>query len=155
MAPGAFVLISTKKMPIVIKSFVLSLFFVHVKTTWILSYQLNAHFCPSVWVFTIWANMPFFCISSVGLPDSFTTPSDRTTILSAPETVLILWAITMTVLSLISRERAVCIAVSFSTSRLADASSSRIMGASLRNALAIDIRWRSPPESSLPFSPIL
>ena len=82
-------------------------------------------------------------------------PSERTTILSAPATVRILWAITRTVLSAIRRERAVCIRVSFSTSREAVASSKRMIGAFFRNARAIEIRWRSPPESSQPFSPIL
>ena len=64
-------------------------------------------------------------------------------------------AITRTVLSAIRRERAVCIRVSFSTSREAVASSKRMIGAFFRNARAMEIRWRSPPESSQPFSPIL
>lgn len=56
---------------------------------------------------------------------------ERTTILSAPATVRILWAITTTVLSAIRRERDVCIKVSFSTFREAVASSKRIIGAFL------------------------
>ena len=55
---------------------------------------------------------------------------------------------------LTSPESAACTAVSFSTSRLAVASSSRITGASLRRARAIEMRWRSPPERVEPFSPI-
>ena len=55
----------------------------------------------------------------------------------------------------IRRERAVWIRVSFSTSSEAVASSRRMIGAFFRNALAMEIRCRSPPESSQPFSPIL
>ena len=59
-----------------------------------------------------------------------------------------------TVRSWISRERAVWIRVSLSTSREAVASSKRRMGAFFKKALAMDTRCRSPPESWLPFSPI-
>ena len=41
-----------------------------------------------------------------------------------------------------------------STSRLAVASSRSTMGASLRMARAMEMRWRSPPESVSPFSPM-
>jgi len=43
---------------------------------------------------------------------------------------------------------------SFSISRDAVASSSNRMGLFFRMALAIESRYRSPPESRLPFSPI-
>ena len=46
-------------------------------------------------------------------------------------------------------------AVSFSTSKLAVASSNRMMGASFRKARAMEMRWRSPPERAQPFSPML
>ena len=99
-------------------------------------------------------NIPPLSISSLGVPCSATTPSDRTTILSVPATVLILCAMTSTVLSLMSLERAVCIAVTFSTSGLVVASSSGILGASYKNALAMEIRCLSPPDRALPFSPM-
>lgn len=53
------------------------------------------------------------------------------------------------------RDKAVCISVSFSTSRLAVASSSKIIGAFFRKARAIEIRCLSPPDNSQPFSPIM
>lgn len=67
------------------------------------------------------------------------------------------WAITSTVLSFINLDKAACINVSFSTSRLAVASSRRIriIGEFLRKARAIEIRCLSPPDSSQPFSPIM
>ena len=46
-----------------------------------------------------------------------------------------------------------CILSSFSGSVNAVASSRRTIGASLRIALAIDMRWRSPPERAPPASP--
>ena len=61
----------------------------------------------------------------------------------------------MTVLSFISLFKLSCIFFSLSTSRLADISSRIRIGASLRNALAIDNLCLSPPESSAPFSPTL
>ena len=48
-----------------------------------------------------------------------------------------------------------CIKDSLSTSRDAVASSIKMIGASFRNALAMEIRCLSPPESSEPFSPIM
>ena len=101
------------------------------------------------------AYSPFSAISAAGVPCSATAPSLSTTILSAPATVRIRWAITRTVLFFMSRDSALCISVSFSTSRLAVASSSRMMGASLRNARAMDILCLSPPDRVQPFSPIL
>ena len=98
--------------------------------------------------------LPFSAYSSSGFPCSATIQLDRTTILSAPATVLILWAITRTVLSLINLDNALWISVSFSTSKLAVASSSKIIGTSFKNALAIEILWRSPPDDSQPFSQI-
>ena len=47
---------------------------------------------------TIWAKMPPACSSSAGEPCSATAPSLSTTILSAPETVRIRWAMMRTVL---------------------------------------------------------
>lgn len=74
--------------------------------------------------------------------------------LTAPATMRIRWAITGTVLFFTRRESAVWIRVSFSTSRLAVASSRRIIGASFKNARAIEMRCRSPPDNAQPFSPI-
>ena len=53
-----------------------------------------------------------------------------------------------------SLESAPCTLDSFSASKDAVASSRRMMGASFKNALAMEIRCLSPPESSLPFYPI-
>lgn len=50
---------------------------------------------------TIWAKMPPACSSSAGEPCSATAPSLSTTILSAPETVRIRWAMMRTALFLI------------------------------------------------------
>ena len=66
------------------------------------------------------------------MPDSATVPFESTIILSAFSIVLILCAITRTVLFLISRDNAVWISVSFSTSREAVASSRRTIGAFFR-----------------------
>ena len=81
-------------------------------------------------------------------------PLSSTTMRSAPATVRIRWAMTSTVLPASRRERAPWTLVSFSTSRLAVASSSRTMGASFKRARAMEMRWRSPPESLAPFSPM-
>ena len=95
----------------------------------------------------MWAKMPPDWRSWAGEPSSATAPSFSTTILSAPATVRIRWAIISTVLFWMSRDREVWMAVSFYTSRLAVASSRRMMGASFKKARAMDTRWRSPPES--------
>ena len=63
-------------------------------------------------------------------------------------------AMTSTVLPTSSRESACCTADSFSTSSEAVASSRSTMGASFRMARAMEMRWRSPPESRAPFSPM-
>ena len=81
----------------------------------------------AVWSCTMWEKMPPLCSNCAGDPCSATAPSLSTTILSALETVRIRWAIMRTVLSLISRDSASWMAVSFSTSKLAVASSSRMM----------------------------
>lgn len=86
------------------------------------------------------AYRPLFFISSAGVPISLTLPSSRTTILSAFATVLIRWAITMTVLSFSSTDKASCISVSLSASIEAVASSSRTMGAFFNRARAIEMR---------------
>ena len=93
-------------------------------------------------------------MSSSGEPSSATRPSFSTTTLSAFATVRMRCAITSTVLPARSRESAVCTCVSFSTSNEAVASSSSTMGASFRMARAMEMRWRSPPERRLPFSPM-
>ena len=64
------------------------------------------------------------------------------------------WAMTSTVLPASRRESAPCTFVSFSTSRLAVASSSRTMGAFFRSVRAMEMRCRSPPESFAPFFPM-
>ena len=88
-------------------------------------------------------------------PARATAPSFSTTTLSAPITVRILWLITSTVFPASSRARARCdLAVSFSTSRLAVASSRSTTGASFRSARAMEMRCRSPPERRAPFSPM-
>ena len=55
---------------------------------------------------TMWVYSPFRAYSSAGLPCSATIPPDSTTILSAPATVRIRWAMIRTVLCFMSRERA-------------------------------------------------
>lgn len=95
-----------------------------------------------------------FARSSEGLPFSTTLPSARTMIRSAASTVRIRWAMTSTVFPASRRDRAPCTLLSFSTSKEAVASSSRMIGAFFKRALAMEIRWRSPPESFAPFSPI-
>ena len=95
-----------------------------------------------------------FAKSSAGLPSSATLPSARTTISSAASTVRIRWAMTSTVFPESSRDSAPCTFVSFSTSREAVASSKSTIGAFFKRARAIEIRWRSPPESFAPFSPM-
>mgnify|MGYP002468097568 CR=1 FL=1 len=77
------------------------------------------------------------------------------TILSTPATVLILWAIMRTVLFSMSFDIDSWMSDSLSTSSEAVASSRRIIGASLRKALAMDILCLSPPDNSEPFSPIM
>ena len=59
----------------------------------------------------------------------------------------------MTVLPAHRRPTACWTNVSLSGSSEAVASSSRMTGASLSRARAIERRWRSPPESAAPFSP--
>ena len=56
---------------------------------------------------------------------------------------------------MINFDNASCINDSLSTSKDAVASSIRMIGASFKNARAIEILWRSPPDSSEPFSPIM
>ena len=114
----------------------------------------TAHFALSLCRFTILANSPPVFIKSSGLPCSATMPSFNTMILSAASTVRIRWAITRTVLFCNSLDSAPCTFVSFSTSREAVASSRRTIGAFFRSARAIEMRWRSPPLSFAPFSPI-
>ena len=97
----------------------------------------------------------FLFSSSSGIPCSQILPPSSTTIWSALRTVRIRWAMIITVLLRTSSEIAACIFVSFSASRLAVASSSKIMGASFRRARAIEIRCRSPPERVSPFSAII
>ena len=63
-------------------------------------------------------------------------------------------AMMSTVLFWTSLDSAVWMSVSFSTSRLAVASSSRMIGASFKNARAMEMRWRSPPERYTPFVPM-
>ena len=60
----------------------------------------------SVWSCTMWAKIPPSCSSCAGDPCSATAPSLSTTILSAPATVRIRWAIMRTVLFLMSRDNA-------------------------------------------------
>ena len=52
-----------------------------------------------------------------------------------------------------NREMASWISTSFSGSRLAVASSSKVIGAYFKRVRAMEIRWRSPPDKVLPFSP--
>ena len=99
-------------------------------------------------------NRPRLAISSAGEPCSATLPSARTTILSAASTVRMRWAMTSTVLPASRRRAPPVPSFSFSTSREAVASSSSTMGASLSSARAMEMRWRSPPESRAPFSPM-
>ena len=107
------------------------------------------------------ASLPYYCkfhFSFPVRPDFHSLQQHHlsvTTILSASATVLILWAIIITVLSLIRRGSDSWIIVSLSASNDAVASSSNMIGAFFRNALAIEILCRSPPESSEPFSPII
>lgn len=63
--------------------------------------------------------------------------------------------ITITVLPWIKWFNPVCIWTSVSTSNDAAISSRMIIGASFRIALAMDSRWRSPPESLAPFPRLL
>nr|WP_316669253.1 hypothetical protein [uncultured Propionibacterium sp.] len=60
---------------------------------------------------------------------------------------------TRTVLTATRALRASWMRVSFSGSSELVASSSRTIGSSLSRALAIEMRWRSPPDSFAPFSP--
>lgn len=60
----------------------------------------------------------------------------------------------MTVRPAMSLDRAACTCDSHSVSSDAVASSRRIIGASFRMALAIEILCLSPPESFAPFSPM-
>ena len=73
------------------------------------------------------------------LPRSAALPSRSTTIITAELTVRLRCAIFMTVLSLISRDNADRTAISFSTLRLTVASSSKVIGASLKKH-AIEMR---------------
>ena len=109
----------------------------------------------ALWSWAMRRKTPFFLArSSAGLPSSTTWPSVRTTILSAASTVRMRWAMTSTVFPASRRESAPWTLVSFSTSREAVASSSRTMGAFFSSARAMEMRWRSPPESLAPFSPM-
>ena len=80
-------------------------------------------------------------------------PLFNTKIWSASTMVRSRWAMTSTVFPFIRWEMAFWISTSFSGSREAVASSSKIIGASFKRARAMEIRWRSPPESVEPFSP--
>ena len=88
------------------------------------------------------------------MPEVSTTPLSITTILLTFSIDFSLCDIIITVLFSISLFRLSWIFFSLSTSRLAEISSKISIGASLRNALAIEILCLSPPESSAPFSPI-
>ena len=64
------------------------------------------------------------------------------------------WAIMMTVLSWVNSAMASMSSFSFYGSTLAVASSRMMTGASFMMVRAMDIRWRSPPESVAPPSPM-
>lgn len=63
------------------------------------------------------------------------------------------WAITIVVFPIISCCMASMIAFSVTTSTELVGSSRTRIGASLRNARASEIRWRSPPDRRIPRSP--
>jgi len=90
-------------------------------------------------------------IRSACVPLSCTVPSaDSTTMLSAAVTVDSLCAMTTTVLPFASRRIESATWSSFSGSSALVASSNSTIGAFLTNALAIETRWRSPPDSEPP-----
>ena len=94
--------------------------------------------------------------SSSCVPSSATAPPSMSAMASAPRMMGRVCA-TMTTVRREDSRLAIALRTvsSFSTSRLEVASSSRTMGASRRMARAIEMRWRSPPDRSPPFSPIL
>src|SRR5262249_3163221 len=88
------------------------------------------------------------------VPESVMHPFSRTPMRSTRRTVVIRWAITNTVRPDIRFCSAACTRASDSLSS-AEVASSRIrMGAFFSKARAIEMRWRSPPESRKPFSPM-
>ena len=72
---------------------------------------------------------------------------------SAEVTVESLWAMTISVLPSVSFDTLRWITASFSGSVYAVASSRMTMGAAFSMALAMEIRWRSPPERCPPEEP--
>ena len=92
--------------------------------------------------------------SAQSVPSSTMRPSSITAILEAFLTVDSLWAMTRAVLCLISRSIDSCTSFSDSLSSDEVASSRMMIGASLKNALAMAMRCLSPPESDVPCSPM-
>lgn len=87
------------------------------------------------------------------MPSSLILPFSSTIILSIFFKVERRCAIAITVLFFISSFRAFSMASSDSLSSAEVASSKMRIGASLRIAAAMAMRWRSPPESLTPRSP--
>ena len=98
---------------------------------------------------------PQFLIKKSWFPEFIIEPFFITKILSALWIVESLWAITNVVLFLVKLFIAFWTTSSDSASSDEVASSKRIIGDSLRIALAIDILCFWPPESLIPFSPII
>ena len=88
-------------------------------------------------------------------PSSTTLPWSRTTILSRLATVDRRCATTMQVRPRMSFDRASCTSASLSESRALVASSSTSTGQSASSARAMATRWRCPPESFTPRSPVM
>ena len=98
--------------------------------------------------------IPFFAASSACVPFSTRCPLSITIIWLALRMVCKWWAMTKTVRFRIREDIACCILYSLTGSTLLVISSKRMMGASLRNARAIESLCFWPPDNPKPFSPI-
>ena len=94
-----------------------------------------------------------FCIKKLWSPEFITSPCFKTKILSALCIVDNLWAIISVVLFFVRLDIAYWTISSESESNDEVASSSNIIGACLRKALAIEILCFWPPDNLTPFSP--
>ena len=98
--------------------------------------------------------MPLAFIRLSWRPLSATLPSDKTRMRSQSITLERRCAKMSVVRPRIRRSSAVWITASFSASTVDKASSSTRIGESRRIARAIAMRWRWPPDSLMPRSPI-
>ncbi len=97
---------------------------------------------------------PSRAISAACVPSSTTCPWSSTRMRSAPITLDSRCASTSVVRPRVSRSSACWISASFSASTDDSASSSSRIGASRSSARAIAMRWRWPPDSMSPRSPM-